>query len=114
MLYYWHYVGNRFLTALSNMATNINLTDMETCFKFFKKEVIDRVEIQEKRFGVEPEMTAKIAKLNVRIYEVSVSYYGRTFKDGKKINWKDGFVALFCIIKYNFFHRHFHSATTAE
>jgi len=105
VLYYWHYVGNRFLTALSNMATNINLTDMETCFKFFRKEVLDQVVIQEKRFGVEPEITAKISKLNLRIYEVPISYYGRTFEEGKKINWKDGLVALLCIIKYNLFHK---------
>jgi glycosyltransferase involved in cell wall biosynthesis len=103
VVYYWHMLGNRFLTTLSNMLTNINLTDMETCYKAFKREIIQSIDIQENRFGFEPEITAKIAKLNCRIYEVGISYYGRTYKEGKKISWKDGFQAIFCIIKYNLF-----------
>ncbi|MEM6823317.1 MAG: glycosyltransferase family 2 protein [Verrucomicrobiota bacterium] len=101
VLYFWHFVGNTFLTLLSNMLTNINLTDMETCFKAFRKEVITQIDLQEPRFGVEPEITAKIAKLGVRIYEVPVSYYGRTYAEGKKISWRDGFSALRCILRYN-------------
>jgi len=103
VVYFWHYVGNRFLTTLSNMLTNINLTDMETCFKFFKREIIQSINIKENRFGFEPEITAKVAKKKVRIYEVPVAYYGRTYEEGKKINWKDGVAALRCILKYNLF-----------
>lgn len=102
VLYYWHSVGNRFLTMLSNMATNLNVTDMETCYKVFKREIIQGIAIQENRFGFEPEITAKVAKLGVRIYEVPISYYGRTYAEGKKINWRDGFSAIRCILKYNF------------
>ncbi len=103
VVYYWHRVGNGFLTTLSNMFTNINLTDMETCYKAFKREIIESIKIEESRFGVEPEITAKIAKMNCRIYEIGISYYGRTYKEGKKIGWKDGFWAIFCILKYNLF-----------
>lgn len=101
ILYFWHYVGNKFLTLLSNMLTNLNLSDMETCYKVFRKEVLSQIEIQEKQFGFEPEITAKVAKLGCRIYEVGISYSGRSYKEGKKINWKDGLWALWCIIKYN-------------
>ena len=101
VLFYWHSLGNRFLTLLSNMLTNINLTDMETCYKIFRREVLEKLAIEEDRFGFEPEITAKIAKLGVRIYEVGISYHGRTYAEGKKINWKDGVRALYCIIKYN-------------
>ena len=103
VLYFWHRLGNGFLTYLSNMFTNLNLTDMETCYKAFKKEIIDQIEIEENGFGMEPELTAKVAKLKCRIYEVGVSYYGRTYQEGKKINWKDGIRAIYCIIKYNLF-----------
>ncbi len=104
VLYFWHSVGNRFLTLLSNMCSNLNLTDMETCYKFFKKEILDQITIKEHRFGIEPEITAKVAKIKgVRIYEVPISYYGRTYEEGKKIGWKDGLVAFKCILKYNFF-----------
>lgn len=103
VLYFWHALGNRILTTLSNMATNINITDMETCYKVFRREVLERITIQEARFGFEPEITAKISKLKVRIYEVPVSYYGRTYAEGKKIGWRDGISAVRCIIKYNFF-----------
>jgi glycosyltransferase involved in cell wall biosynthesis len=103
VLYFWHMVGNNLLTLCSNMLTNLNLTDMESCYKAFRKEVLDRITIQENRFGFEPEITAKVSKLGVRIYEVGISYSGRTYKEGKKIGWKDGFSALRCIIKYNFF-----------
>lgn len=103
VLYFWHRVGNGFLTYLSNMFTNLNLTDMETCYKAFRKEIIDQIEIEENGFGMEPEITAKIAKLKCRIYEVGISYYGRTYQEGKKINWKDGFHAIYCIVKYNLF-----------
>lgn len=103
VVYYWHRVGNGFLTTLSNMFTNINLTDMETCYKAFRKEIIQQIRIEENRFGFEPEITAKVAKLNCRIYEVGISYYGRSYKEGKKINWKDGVWAIFCILKYNLF-----------
>jgi glycosyltransferase involved in cell wall biosynthesis len=102
VVYFWHMVGNKFLTLLSNMATNLNLTDMETCYKVFRREVIQRIEIEENRFGFEPEITAKVAKLDVAIYEVGISYYGRTYAEGKKIGWRDGFRALWAIIKYNF------------
>ena len=101
VLYFWHMLGNTFLTLLSNMLTNLNLTDMETCYKVFKKEVLERITIEENRFGFEPEITAKIAKLDVRIYEVGISYSGRTYKEGKKIGWKDGLSAIRCILKYN-------------
>mgnify|MGYP006427031199 CR=1 FL=1 len=103
VVYYWHMIGNRFLTLLSNMLTNINLTDMETCYKVFKKEILDQIEIKENRFGFEPEITAKIAKLDCRIYEVGISYYGRTYAEGKKIGWRDGFRAFYAIVKYNLF-----------
>jgi len=102
VLFFWHSFGNRFLTFLSNMFTNLNLTDMETCYKMFTKEVITHINIEENRFGIEPEITAKISKMNIRIYEVGISYYGRTYKEGKKIGWKDGLRAVYCIIKYNF------------
>jgi glycosyltransferase involved in cell wall biosynthesis len=102
VLYYWHSVGNRLLTTFSNMATDINLSDMETGYKVFRREVIQRVAIEENRFGFEPEIVAKVSKLNVRIYEVPISYYGRTYAEGKKIGWRDGFSALRCIFKYNF------------
>ena len=105
VLYYWHSVGNKFLTWLSNMLTNLNLTDMETCYKVFKKEILENISIEEDRFGVEPEITAKIAKLRprIRIFEVGISYYGRTYEEGKKITWKDGFRANYAIINYNCF-----------
>jgi glycosyltransferase involved in cell wall biosynthesis len=102
VLYFWHYVGNRFLTLLSNMTTNLNLTDMETCYKVFRSEVLKAITLEEKRFGFEPEVTAKIARLGCRIYEVGISYTGRTYSEGKKINWKDGVRALWCIFKYTF------------
>ena len=100
VLYFWHNVGNRFLTTLSNMFTNLNLTDMETCYKVLTKEVYQAIKIEEDRFGMEPEITAKIAKLGCRIYEVGISYSGRTYAEGKKINYKDGFSAIYCIFKY--------------
>ncbi|HEX7510117.1 MAG TPA: glycosyltransferase family 2 protein [Chitinivibrionales bacterium] len=103
VLYYFHSLGNKFLTFASNIFTNINLTDMETCYKMFRKEIIDKIDIQETRFGFEPEITAKVAKLKCRIYEVGISYSGRTYEDGKKIGMKDGFRALWCIVKYNLF-----------
>jgi glycosyltransferase involved in cell wall biosynthesis len=103
VLYFWHRVGNGFLTLLSNMLTNLNLTDMETCYKAFRREVIQSITIEENRFGFEPEITAKVAKLNCRIYEVGISYYGRTYAEGKKIGYKDGFRAVWCILKYNLF-----------
>jgi glycosyltransferase involved in cell wall biosynthesis len=101
ILFFWHSIGNKFLTFLSNMMNNLNLTDMETCYKMFKSEIVKGVNLQEKRFGFEPEVTAKIAKIKgIRIYEVGISYYGRTFEEGKKISWKDGFRAIYCILKY--------------
>lgn len=101
ILFFWHSKGNKFLTFVSNMFTNLNLTDMETCYKLFKSEIIKKIDLKEKRFGFEPEVTAKIAKIpDIRIYEVGISYYGRTYKEGKKINWKDGLSALYCILKY--------------
>lgn len=103
VLYYWHSLGNKVLTTFSNMATNLNLTDMETCYKAFRREIIQKIEIEEHRFGFEPEITAKVSKLEARIFEVPISYYGRTYADGKKIGWKDGVRALWCITKYNFF-----------
>ncbi len=105
VLYYWHSVGNRFLTTLSNMFTNLNLTDMECCYKMFRREIIQSIGIEENRFGFEPEITAKIARRNLRIYEVGVSYSGRTYAEGKKIGWKDGFRALYAIVKYSTWHR---------
>ncbi len=102
VLYYWHSVGNMVLTMLSNMATDLNLTDMETCYKTFRREVIQKIKIEENRFGFEPEITAKVARLKVRIFEIGISYNGRTYAEGKKIGWKDGFRALWCIFKYNF------------
>ena len=105
VVYYWHMVGNVFLTTLSNMFTNINLTDMETCYKAFRREIIQSIPIEENRFGFEPEITAKVAKTGCRIYEVGISYYGRTYQEGKKIGWKDGFRAIYCILKYNLFYK---------
>jgi len=102
---YWHYIGNRILTTLSNIFTNLNLTDMETCYKLFKKEILDSIKIEENRFGIEPEITAKVARKKCRIYEVGISYYGRSYEEGKKINWKDGFRAIFVILKYGIFKR---------
>jgi glycosyltransferase involved in cell wall biosynthesis len=103
VLYFWHSVGNGVLTLLSNMFTNLNLTDMETCYKAFRREVIQSIEIEEDRFGFEPEITAKVAKMGCRVYEVGISYYGRTYAEGKKIGYKDGFRAIYCIVKYNLF-----------
>ena len=102
VLYYWHSVGNKFLTMVSNMATNLNLTDMETCYKAFRQEVIRKITIEENRFGFEPEITAKVAALGVSVFEVPISYNGRTYVEGKKINWRDGVSAMRCIFKYNF------------
>jgi glycosyltransferase involved in cell wall biosynthesis len=103
VLYFWHSVGNRILTLASNMSTNLNLTDMECCYKMFKRELIQSIKIEENRFGFEPEITAKVARRNCRIYEVGVSYSGRTYAEGKKIGWRDGFRAMYAIVKYNFF-----------
>ena len=103
VLYFWHYIGNKFLTFLSNVFTNVNLTDMETCYKVFTRNALDGIFIREKRFGFEPEITAKVARKKLRIYEVPISYYGRTYDEGKKINWKDGIWAIWCIIRYNLF-----------
>jgi glycosyltransferase involved in cell wall biosynthesis len=103
VLYFWHYLGNRFLTLLSNIFTDLNLTDMESCYKVFTKKAIEGIVIEENRFGFEPEITAKIAKRKLRIYEVPISYYGRTYEEGKKIGWKDGLWAIWCILKYNLF-----------
>jgi glycosyltransferase involved in cell wall biosynthesis len=103
ILFFWHSIGNKWLTFLSNMLTNLNLTDMETCYKLFKREVIQQLNLRENRFGFEPEVTAKVARIpNIRIYEVGISYYGRSYAEGKKIGWKDGFRAIYCILKYNF------------
>ncbi|MBP7274143.1 MAG: glycosyltransferase family 2 protein [Saprospiraceae bacterium] len=104
ILFFWHSIGNRFLTHISNAFNNLNLTDMETCYKLFRKEIIQQLSLNEKRFGFEPEVTAKIAKLKgVRIYEVGISYYGRTYEEGKKIGWRDGFRAIYCIMRYGLF-----------
>ena len=104
ILFFWHTIGNKFLTTLSNMLTRLNLTDMETCYKLFNTKLVQSFSLQEKRFGFEPEVTAAIARVpNIRIYEVGISYYGRTYQEGKKISWKDGFKAIYCIIKYNIF-----------
>ncbi len=106
VLFFWHTIGNKFLTRMSNMFTNLNLTDMETCYKLFRSDLIKSVNLKEKRFGFEPEVTAKVSRIEgVRIYEVGISYYGRTYEEGKKIGWKDGFRALWCISKYNIWSR---------
>lgn len=103
ILFYWHSIGNKFLTRLSNMMTNLNLTDMETCYKLIRTSIAKEINIKENRFGIEPEITAKLAKIKkIRIYEVGISYYGRTYEEGKKIGWKDGFRAIYCILKYKF------------
>ncbi len=102
VLYFWHSVGNTVLTLASNMFTNLNLTDMETCYKAFRREIIQSIRIEENRFGFEPEVTAKVARMGVRIYEIGISYHGRTYAEGKKIGWRDGFRALWCILKYRF------------
>ena len=104
VVYFWHRLGNGFLTLLSNIFTDLNLSDMETCYKAFKTEIIKSIEIKENRFGFEPEITAKISKMNLRIYEIGISYYGRTYAEGKKIGWKDGIRAIYCIVKYNLWH----------
>ncbi|WP_420571479.1 glycosyltransferase family 2 protein [Kordia sp.] len=104
VLFFWHTIGNKFLTFLSNMFTNLNLTDMETCYKMFKTDIVQNIKLKEKRFGFEPEVTAKISRVpKIRIYEVGISYYGRTYEEGKKINWKDGVRAIYCILKYGAF-----------
>ena len=100
VVFYWHMLGNKFLTMLSNMMTNLNLTDMECCYKIFRREVLQQITVEENRFGVEPELTAKVSKLKVRIYEVGISYYGRTYEEGKKIGWRDGVRAIYAILKY--------------
>lgn len=106
ILFFWHSIGNQFLTFLSNVMTNLNLTDMETCYKLFRRDIIQSLPLQEKRFGFEPEVTARISRIpNIRIYEVGISYYGRSYADGKKIGWKDGVRAIYCILKYNLFAR---------
>lgn len=104
ILFFWHSIGNKFLTMLSNMFTNLNLTDMETCYKLFRADIVKGIELKENRFGFEPEVTAKISRIpKLRIYEVGISYYGRTYEEGKKIGWKDGFRAIYCILKYGLF-----------
>lgn len=103
VLLFWHYLGNKFLTFLSNMATDLNLSDMETCYKMFKADILKQISLEQKRFGFEPEFTVKISKLNVRIYEVGISYHGRDYSEGKKIGWKDGIAVLWCLLKYKFF-----------
>jgi glycosyltransferase involved in cell wall biosynthesis len=104
ILFFWHSIGNKFLTNISNMFTNLNLTDMETCYKVFRRETIQSLDLKENRFGFEPEVTAKISRIpNIRIYEVGISYYGRTYEEGKKIGWRDGVRAIYCILKYNIF-----------
>lgn len=105
VLYFWHMIGNKFLTLLSNMLTNLNLTDIETCYKVFKRDVLGHIHIQENGFGFEPEVTAKVAQLGCSIYEVGIPYYGRTYAEGKKINWRDGVWTIWCILKYNLFSR---------
>ena len=106
ILFFWHTIGNKFLTFASNMFTNLNLTDMETCYKVFRKEIIQSIRLKENRFGFEPEVTAKVSRIpKIRIYEVGISYYGRTYEEGKKISWRDGFRALYCILKYGLFKR---------
>lgn len=103
VLFFWHYIANKFLTLLSNMMTNLNLSDMETCYKAFRSSTLQKIEIQSNRFGVEPELTAKVAKMHCRVYEIPISYYGRDYTEGKKITWRDGFSAIWCIIKFNLF-----------
>ncbi len=104
ILFFWHSIGNKMLTVLSNMFTNLNLTDMETCYKLFRRETIQGIKLEEKRFGFEPEVTAKMSRIpKIRVYEVGISYYGRTYEEGKKIGWRDGFRAIYCILKYNLF-----------
>jgi glycosyltransferase involved in cell wall biosynthesis len=103
VVYFWHMVGNKFLTLCSNMLTNLNITDMETCYKVFRRDVVQKITIEEDRFGFEPEITAKVARLRVPIYEVGISYYGRTYSEGKKIGWRDGFRAFYAIVRYNLF-----------
>lgn len=104
ILFFWHTIGNKFLTGLSNMFTNMNISDMETCYKLFRSDIVKSLVLKEKRFGFEPEVTAKISKVpDIRIYEVGISYYGRTYSEGKKINWKDGFRAIYCVLRYNLF-----------
>ena len=103
VLYFWHYLGNKMLTLLSNMFSNLNLTDMETCYKMFRREILENIEFKSNRFGFEPEFTAKVARARLRIYELPISYYGRTYNDGKKITWRDGLAAIFHIIRYNIF-----------
>lgn len=104
VLFFWHTIGNKILTGLSNMFTNLNLTDMETCYKLFRADILRSIKLREKRFGFEPEVTAGVARIpNIRVYEVGISYYGRTYAEGKKINWKDGFRAIWCVIRYNLF-----------
>ena len=106
ILFFWHSIGNKVLTTLSNMFTNLNLTDMETCYKLFRRPIIQGIQLKENRFGFEPEVTAKVSRIpNIKIYEVGISYYGRTYAEGKKINWKDGFRAIYCILKYGAFKR---------
>lgn len=106
ILFFWHSLGNRMLTFMSNMFNNLNLTDMETCYKMFRSDIIKKIHLQENRFGFEPEVTAKISRIpELRIYEVGISYYGRTYAEGKKINWKDGFRAIYCIVKYGLFNK---------
>lgn len=105
VVFYWHMLGNKFLTMLSNMLTNLNLTDMECCYKVFRREVLERITVEKSRFGVEPELTSKVARLKVRIYEVGISYYGRTYEEGKKIGWRDGVRAIYVILKYGLFRR---------
>lgn len=102
VLFFWHYVGNKFLTLVSNVITNLNLSDMETCYKVFRSDILKKIRIEQNRFGFEPEFTVKIAKKKLRIYEVGISYYGRDYAEGKKIGWKDGVVALWCLVKYSF------------
>ena len=101
MLYFWHSLGNKVLTVLSNMMTNLNLSDMETCYKAFRADVLKKITIESNRFGIEPELTAEVAKMNCRVYEVPISYYGRDYSEGKKITWKDGVSAIWCILKFN-------------
>jgi hypothetical protein len=106
ILFFWHSIGNKILTFLSNMFNNLNLTDMETCYKMFRSDIIKKIYLRENRFGFEPEVTAKISRVpGIRIYEVGISYYGRTYREGKKISWKDGFRAIYCIVKYGVFRK---------
>jgi hypothetical protein len=102
-MFFWHYLGNKFLTLLSNLFNNLNITDMETCYKCFRRELLEGMDLKSERFGIEPELTAKFARKNARIYEVPIAYYGRSYDEGKKIRWTDGLTALWCIIRYRFF-----------